>query len=467
MSLFGRLVRALWIFGKIFASYMTQLGLVELFEEREYAHGSDRPTYVLPRWLKERRKRLDAKNARRLLTGMLQLRGVYIKLGQILSIMGGFLPRVYSKELEALQDQVPAHPFDDVIATFVRSLGKRPEECFREIDPVPLAAASLGQVHVAYMHDGRKVAVKILYPQIRDVIRVDMQVVRLAMKVYEWFFPVANIERVHESLVDLLDRETNYIHEAQCMERLGGYFVDDPNLLFPRVVHELTTEDILTMTFMEGVKITRLDELDRLGVSRTAVATKLVQAFYKMLFVHRFFHADPHPGNFLVQAGDSPDEPRVVVLDFGAISEVSDELVEGLLDMLQGLFAEDGAKVIKGFYRMGFMAEEGNRPLMERTVMTYFKRLLQLKDRTPGALMRAKPKELEALADPGVEREELRDLMKSFSYPVGWFYVERASVLMFWLCGQIDPDLDTMQVGLPYVMPLLLRRLQEPPPASA
>jgi len=467
MSLSARLVRALWVFGRIFASYMVQLGLVKLFEERYFEDGSERPSYRLPSWLVERRKAIDLKNAKSLLAGMLELRGVYIKLGQILSIMGGFLPRVYSRELESLQDQVPAHPFSDVVATFVRNFGKPPEELFAEIEPDPIAAASLGQVHAAWMHDGRKVAVKILYPQIRDVIRVDMRVVRLAIIVYKWFFPFGNIERVHQSLVDLLARETDYIHEAGCMERLASYFVDEPDLLFPKVVHELTTEDILTMTYMEGVKITRWEELERLGVSRTAVATRLVRAFYKMLFVHRFFHADPHPGNFLVQAGASPDEPKIVVLDFGAISEVQDELVEGLLDMLQGLFAEDGEKVVNGFYRMGFMAEEGNRPLMERTVMTYFTRLLQLKDRSPGALMRAKPKELEALADPGVEREELRDLMKSFSYPEGWFYVERASVLMFWLCGQIDPDLDTMQVGLPYVMPLLLRRLQEPSAAAS
>src|SRR6185295_10780935 len=132
------------------------------------------------------------------------LRGVFIKLGQVLSIMGGFLPRVYSKELESLQDQVPPHPFSDLEAALHGSFGKGSAELFAEIEREPVAAASLGQVHVARLKDGRKVAVKFLYPKIRGVIAVDMLVLRLAIRVYQRFLPVAKIERVHEQLVDML-----------------------------------------------------------------------------------------------------------------------------------------------------------------------------------------------------------------------------------------------------------------------
>ncbi len=107
------------------------------------------------------------------------------------------------------------------------------------------------------------------------------------------------------------------------------------------------------------------------------------------------------------------------------------------------------------------MAEEGNKELLERTVMTYFHKLLKIQDRTPAALMRAKQHELESLADPEIARREIRELMRSFQYPDGWFYAERASVMMFWLCGQIAPDLDTLQVGYPYLLPLILKRQQE------
>ncbi|HEY6461808.1 MAG TPA: AarF/UbiB family protein [Polyangiaceae bacterium] len=443
-----RLVRVLWLFGVMLASYLCHRALVKVFRRR------DRP---MPPWLKERRQEVDKKNARRLLEGMLRLRGVFIKLGQILSILGGFLPRAFTHELESLQDHVPPHPFKDVERTFVATYGKGPEKCFAAIEPVPIAAASLGQVHAAVLDDGTKVAVKVLYPRIRDVIKVDMRALELIIKVLKRWFPEQHLHTVHRSLVDLLRRETDYVHEAACMERMAKNFEGEKDILFPKVVHEWTSKDILTMSFMEGVKITRLEELDRLGIDRTKLATRLVQSFYKQLFVDRFFHADPHPGNFLVQRGEG-GEPRIVVLDFGAISEVTDELVDGALQVLQGIMTQDGALALKGFRQMGFVAEGANEKLLEQTVMTYFKKLLKIKDHSAGALMRADMKDLEKLASPEVERDELRDLMRSIKYPEGWFYVERASVIAFWLVGQIDPALDTMSIGVPYVLPLVLQR---------
>lgn len=457
MHLTFRLVRALFVFGLIFASYMVQLGLLRLFRRWERDDGG-RERARVPEWLKRRRHRVDRRNARRLLRGMLRLRGVYIKLGQVLSIMGGFLPRVYGEELEQLQDRVPPRPFPEIERVFRASLGRSPAEAYRDIEREPVAAASLGQVHVAHLRDGTKVAVKVLYRGIRDVIRVDMRVVRLAIRVYKRFVPVENIESVHDALVDLLRRETDYLHEAACMERMAKNFEGEDDILFPEVVHELTTGDVLTMTFMEGIKITKLDELEARGVDRTALATRLVQSFYKQLFVDRLFHADPHPGNFLVQPGEDPHHPKIVILDFGAVSEVSTEMVDGMIDVLQGFFEQNDALVMKGIERMGFVAVGGNRALLERTVKTYFQKLLKVQDRTAGALMRARRSELQELADPEVERRELRELMRSFRYPEGWFYAERASVLLFWLAGQIDPDLDTLQVGFPYVLPLLASR---------
>jgi len=457
--LFIRLLRSLYVFGVIFSSYMIQLGLVRLFGRRvrEGDTVSIFEERVVPPWLKERRKRVDRKNARRLLRGMLRLRGVFIKLGQVLSIMGGFLPRVYSKELEQLQDQVPPHPFSDLEAALRESFGKSPAELFRDIERAPLAAASLGQVHVAHLHDGRKVAVKFLYPKIRGVISVDMRVLSLAIMVYKRFVPVAKIERVHEQLVDMLRRETDYLHEAACMERMANNFADDPDIAFPRALPELTTRDVLTMTFMEGFKITKREEREAAKVPASEVAVRLVQAFYKMLFVDRYFHADPHPGNFLIEPlGEG--KFRLVVLDFGAVCEARDSLIDGMIDILKGFFTQNDKEVVAGFRRMGFVAEGGNDALLERTVRTYFSKLLKLQDRTASALMRARPEQLEKLADPEVERGELQELMRSVEYPEDWFYVERACVVMFWLAAQIDPTLDTLTAGFPYVMPLITQR---------
>ncbi len=458
MELFVRLVRALWVFATIFASYMVQLGLTQLLRTYERHPDTGRDRMRLPHWLWRRRKRVDLRNARRLLRAILRLRGVYIKLGQVLSIMGGFLPRVYTKELEALQDQVPPRPFSELEATFYEDFGSASSELYARIEPEPIAAASLGQVHEAWLEDGRKVAVKVLYPGIRDVIEVDMRVLRIAVIVYGWFVPVRGIDRVHAALVDLLERETNYLHEARMMESMAAKFEHAKDILFPEVVHELTTENVLTMSFMEGIKISRTEQMPELGIDPHAVGVRLVECFYEQVFVHRLFHADPHPGNFLVQPGRKPSRPNIVVLDFGAISEVHQEMVDGMVEVLQGVFDGDGDLLLRGFYRMGFASQEGNRELLERTVMTYFSKLMRIQDRTPGALMRASQSELEQLADPEVAREELRELMRAVEYPDGWFYVERASILMFWLVAQIDPDIDAMRVGFPYVMPLLMQK---------
>ncbi|MBK8251996.1 MAG: AarF/ABC1/UbiB kinase family protein [Polyangiaceae bacterium] len=456
LMIFIRLIRALYVFGIIFASYLVQLALARIFgklpEGRSAILGRE-----LPPWLAARRKRVDKKNAKRMLRDMLRLRGVFIKLGQVLSIMGGFLPRAYTKELEQLQDSVPPHPFSDLVDACKSSFGRGPNELFQSIDEEPLAAASLGQVHVAFLKDGRKVAVKFLYPRIREIVAVDMRVVRLAMRAYKWFVPVTKLERVHESLVDLLRRETDYLHEAACMERMAKNFANEEHIAFPAPVHDLTTKDVLVMTFMNGTKITKLDELRAQGIATHDVAVRLVQAFYKMLFLDRFFHADPHPGNFLVEKVEGAGF-RVVVLDFGAACEAGDHLIDGLLDCVQGVFTGDDKLTMEGFFRMGFVAEGGNRELIEKTARTYFGKLLKIKDRTPAALMQKKPEELQQLADPEVERKELQDLMRSVEYPEDWFYVERASVMMFWLCAQIDPTLDTMAAGLPYVMPLVMAK---------
>src|SRR5690606_37049176 len=162
-----------------------------------------------------------------------------------------------------------------------------------------------------------------------DVIRVDMRVIRLAVRVYRFFVPIGNIESVHHSLVDLLRRETDYLHEAACMRRMAANFAGQADVVCPAPIDELTTRDVLTMTFMEGFKITDLDAMARAGISPSAVATRLSQVFYEMLFVHRFFHADPHPGNFLVEPlGEG--RYRLVILDFGAVTEARESMIFGM-----------------------------------------------------------------------------------------------------------------------------------------
>ena len=431
-----RLIRAMWVFGWIFSSYMLQLGLQKVFGRRR---------------LRKRWDRVNRRNARRMYRGFIRLRGVYIKLGQILSIMGSFLPRAYTEELEGLQDEVPAQPYEKIAQSFARSFGKRPAEVFAEFDKTPVAAASLAQVHIAKNERGEKLAVKVLYPNVATIIKVDLRVLGWALRVYRWFVPVRQIERVHEQLEDMLARETDLVNEAACIERMAANFADDPDILFPTVHHDLTAHNVLTMSFMDGVKISKHSALDEIGVDPYDAATKLVQMFYKQLFADRFFHADPHPGNFFVQRGPE-GQARIVVLDLGSASEVSDSLADGMLDILSGMMTRDDAKVVAGIETMGFVAADGDRELLERTTKQYFKKLLDL---DVDDLSRIGPEVGRHFADMQPKRSELREIAKSIEYPLGWFYVERAVVILFGLSANLAPKLNTLQVGFPYIMKFL------------
>ena len=452
-----RLARASFLFGRIFLSYIAQLWYQRFL-------GREHPS-VVARW-----KGVHAKNAKRLYYGMVSLRGVFIKLGQILSVMGTFLPRVYAVEMEKLQDQVPPHPFDEIEDAIIDSMGKSPAQLYAEFDETPIAAASLGQVHRATLHTGEKVAVKILYPQVSTIMAIDLIVMGWANQVLKIWFPGQILDKVREQLRDLLARETDYRNEAECMKRMAANFAGHDDVAFPSVFEELSSDRVLTMTFMDGVKISKKAEIEAMGLDPNQVAKVLVEAFYKQLFMDAFFHADPHPGNFLVQKTEKGG-PRVVVLDFGAASECPRNLIDGMLDVLKGMFSRDDAMVVKGIHTMGFVAADGNVQLLERTVRVYFQKLLALDIQDFG---RIKPEVAASLADPGMDRDDLRELMKSVAYPEGWFYVERAVVIIFGLAAQLAPKMNTVQVGFPYIMRLMASRQAEaaalaaaapPPPA--
>jgi predicted unusual protein kinase regulating ubiquinone biosynthesis (AarF/ABC1/UbiB family) len=444
-----RLVRASVLFGRIFFAYLWHASWARLWPSRYDTRES---------W-----KKVHARNAKRLYNGFIKLRGVYIKLGQILSIMGTFLPRAITEQMEGLQDEVPAQPYHTIAASFKKAFGKMPKDVFPSFNEKPIAAASLGQVHEARGPEGQRLAVKILYPNVATIIRVDMRVLGWAIKLYRQIVPINQIERVHEQLDDMLRRETDLANEAKCIERMGANFKGDPDVLFPRVYHDWTCETVLTMSFMDGVKISKKDALANLGLDPYDVAKKLTQVFYKQLFLDKFFHADPHPGNWFVQKG--PDgQVRIVVLDLGSASEVRDDLADGMIDILQGLMTRNDDLVVRGIETMGFVAEGGDRALLERTVRKYFEKLLSLNITDFGKIG---PETAQRLADPEVRREELRELMKSIAYPEGWFYVERASVIMFGLCGQLAPKLNTVQVGFPYVMQFLAAQQQKRSAAKA
>ncbi|MEB2311275.1 MAG: AarF/UbiB family protein [Sorangiineae bacterium] len=425
-----RSFRALLLFWTLFASYGLQWLLTKLFGERR---------------LEARWARVHRANARRLVRGFVRLRGVFIKVGQVLSVVGTFLPPAYGEELETLQDKVPPRPFPEIEGRLEEALGADPLRHFEDFEREALAAASLAQVHRARLKDGRRVAVKVKYPGIETLIRRDLAVLRSILPIVKRLIVVSRLDRVLDQLAEMLAHETDYANERKNVERLRDVFKDRDDVVVPEVIDELTRAGVLVMSFEEGTKISDVAGLAAQGIETEAVARLLVDCYFKMLFERRVFHADPHPGNFLVRPG-----PTLVILDYGAVEEVTPPLAEGMQTVVLGAITQNDVQILEGLERMGFVAEGGDKELLARVGREYLTVLSEVKIRDFSKIDR---KTVEELVGYERVRGRLRQLMRSVEYPEGYFYVERTLVLLFGLVGLLAP-----RGGLPkLVMPLASR----------
>ena len=411
--------------------------------------------FYATRWVlgpEKRAARLTAtheRNALRLADGFSTLRGVFIKMGQVLSVLGGFLPRAYGSALERLQDRVPPRPFQEVEGRLKEALGPDALARFGSLEREPIAAASLAQVHRGTTLDGRRIAVKVLYPGIEVLIRRDLAVLRAILPIAQLLLPITRLDRVLDQLSAMLARETDYVQERRNIERVRTTLTEYKEVLVPHVIAELTARSVLTMTFEDGIKITDFDSIDKAGIDREAVARLLVECYYAMLLEHRVFHADPHPGNFLVRPG-----PELVILDFGAVEEVTPALAEGMQMVVLGGISRDADKVLRGLERMGFVAEGGDRVLLEKVGRDYLRVLANLRIDDFSNLGRDAVEKMSGFAQM---RGRLREIMRHVEYPEGYFYIERTLVLLFGLVGQLAPKSGLPGVAAPVAAKAMLR----------
>jgi ubiquinone biosynthesis protein len=437
-----RALAALRLFWTIIASYALVWALTRV--------GS-------PAWRQARFDAAHRKNAARLASGFVGLRGVFIKAGQVLSVTGTFLPPTYGEALARLQDKVPARPFSEIRGRLVEAFGEDALSRFGSFETEPVAAASLAQVHRATTRDGRKLAVKVLYPDIERLIRIDLGVLRSLLPVVKLLLPVSRVERVLEQLAAMLSRETDYSHERENMARIRRVFAGRTDVVVPSIEEELTRAGVLSMSFEEGVKVSDRDALAKIGVEPEAVAKLLVGCYFTMLFQHRLFHADPHPGNFLVRPG-----PQLVILDYGAVEEVTERLQEGMKSVVLGVMVRNDDEVLRGIERMGFVAEGGDRELLARVGREYLAVLGSVKIEDFSKLDR---EQMEKLSGYDQMRGRLRQVMKSVEYPEGYFYVERTLALLFGLVGQLAPKLGLPGLVMPYASQAFAMTAAARPPA--
>ena len=438
-----RSFRALFLFWTILFSYAWEWLLSQLLsEERSRA----------------RLSRAHLKNARRLADGFARLRGVFIKMGQVLSVVGTFLPTAFGEALETLQDKVPPRPFSEIEGRLREAFGPEPLARFGSFDRQALAAASLAQVHRATTRDGREIAVKVLYPGIERLIVLDLAVLRSLLPVIKLLVKVGRVERVFHELGAMLARETDYQHERANMDRIRKIFADRPDVIVPEVIDELTAGGVLSMSFEAGTKINDLEAEQAQGIDAESVARLLVECYFTMLLEHRVFHADPHPGNFLARIG-----PKLVILDYGAVEELTPALSNGMKTVVLGAITRNDDQILAGLEQMGFIAEGGDRELLKQVGREYLKVLSSVKIEDFSKLDR---QTMEKLSGYQQIRGRLRAVMKSVEYPEGYFYVERTLALLFGLIAQLSPKRGLPGLAMPLASKLFMGGFMPTPVAA-
>ncbi|MGB0680429.1 MAG: ABC1 kinase family protein [Polyangiales bacterium] len=400
-----------------------------------------------------RRRRLPAlheKNARRVERAILALKGLFIKFGQLISILTNFLPPQFRAPLESLQDQIPPRPFTEIAARLHAELGGPPEERFADFQKEPLASASLGQVHRATLHDGRSVVVKVQHVGIEGAVRQDLRAIWRILIWVRHFVPIRGLERVFAQVREMVLRELDFSAEAAAMQRIGARLEDLPKVRIPAVIAELSTARVLTMSFEPGIKISALSHVPDWQLEGAALARTLIEAYARMIFEEGEYHADPHPGNILVnQRGE------LVLLDFGAIAHLSPAMRAGIPRFLQAVLQHDTERILAALAQMGFIARGRAGERAAERIVEYLHRRFQEDVRLDSFNLKDirfdADRSLTHLIDLREQNIGLRELTSAFQVPKDWVLLERTLLLLTGVCTHLDPELNPFQLLRPHV----------------
>lgn len=279
-----------------------------------------------------------------------ELGPTFIKLGQILSTRPDVVGVALADELAKLQDNTPADPFPEIRATIERELGQPLEELFLDFEETPIASASIGQVHRARLHTGEWVAVKVRHPRIEDTIRRDLEILtglaHLAERVPEWtnYRPRASMAEFQRTL----RRELDFGREERNLQQFVHMFAGDPTVRIPRSFADFCTPRILTMQFLDGVKLSQAQNAENTAFDLEEVARRGADMYLRMIFVHGYYHADPHPGNLVLLPNNV-----IGLLDFGMVGRIDDSLRDDVETMLMALGERDAGRLTRVVVKLG------------------------------------------------------------------------------------------------------------------
>ena len=419
------------------------------------------PRIGLRRIAERTRSRRMRRLARRFHDLAIDLGGLMIKVGQFMSSRLDVLPPEITKELEGLQDEVPPVPFPAIRARAEAELGLPLADAFVSVDEVPVAAASLGQAHRARLSpiDAAEtglegVVLKVQRPGIDTIIEVDLAALR---RVGGWLSHVRLIsdrvdmpQLVEEFAVTSIE-EIDYLHEASSSVRFGENFAGDDRVSVPEVVWESTTKRILTLEDVTAIKITDTESLLAAGIDPAEVAPVFAAVMFDQLFVHGFFHADPHPGNIFVTPvpGGAGERPwKLTFIDFGMMGEVPDSTRNGLRKLLIAAAARDGKGLVAAIQDVGVLLPSAETSELEKAMIALFARF--------GGMGFAELREVDdrEFRDFGNQfGEVVRSL--PFQLPEHFLLVIRAVSLTSGVCSALDPAFNLWDSVEPYAARLV------------
>ncbi|MGH7856677.1 MAG: ABC1 kinase family protein, partial [Candidatus Binatia bacterium] len=300
------------------------------------------------------------RNAKRILRTVLELQGLLIKVCQWLATRADLLPDEYVQVLSQLHDRVPPRPFGEIAPHLERSLGRPVGEVFASFDRAPIAAASLAQVHEATLRDGRRVAVKIQYPDIASIVATDVRNLRFFLGIVRRLEGNLDFLPLLDEVERYVSEELDFVHEGKNAEAIGALYDGRDDVLAPKIVWELSSRKVLVMEFLDGVKVTDVEGLRAAGIDPTVVAERLIHTYAEQILLHGLFHADPHPGNVFVQAPPRPGAPpRLVLLDHGVVKRLPEDFRRGLASVLLAMLRGRPAEMLANLGHIGFRTREG------------------------------------------------------------------------------------------------------------
>ena len=423
---------------------------------------------VLPRWglaKLGRRNRIPraTRIARNFHPLAIELGGLMIKVGQFMSSRLDVLPPEITKELEGLQDEVPAVPFSQIRELAEAELGGTLDSSYAFFDETPIAAASFGQVHRARLlpKDAAEagfedVVVKVQRPGIEEIVYVDLAALR---KVAGWLSHVKFVSKrvdlpvLLEEFAVISLKEIDYLNEGRNAERFAENFADDPRISVPLVAWERTTGRVLTLTDVTAIKINDRKGLLAAGIDPADVANEMSRAMYEQLFVHGFFHADPHPGNIFVTPADpnrvdqSTPDWTLTFVDFGMMGEVPDALRSGLQRFIIAVVARDAKGLVASVRDLGVLLPSAETAPLERA-------LTELFDQFGGMGF----VELQSV-DPDQFSEfssEFGETMRSLplQLPENFLLIVRAVSVTSGVCSDLNPEFNVWEAVEPFARKL-------------